>query len=116
MSCRLPDSKVVHVGETVTWTNLDPETPHTVTLGPEPPGGPVGALLPSPGVTGQHATISGPVTSTINSGFLAMGDGPFSVNGPQFSVTFQAAGTYKYLCVLHDDLGMVGSITVLPAH
>ena len=44
-----------------------------------------------------------------------MGDGPFSVNGPQFSVTFQAAGTYKYLCVLHDDLGMVGSITVLPA-
>jgi plastocyanin len=109
----LPDSRTVQVGETVTWTNLDPETPHTVTFGPDPPGGPFGALLPI-GVTAGHAIMSGPVTSTINSGFLAQA-GPFGLNGQTFSVTFEAAGTYQYRCVLHDGLGMVGSITVLPA-
>jgi plastocyanin len=108
----LPNFDKIHVGDTVTWTNRDPETPHTVTFGPEPPGGPFGALFPI-GATGGQATISGPVTSTINSGFLAA-PGPFGFNGTQFKVTFTAPGTYTYYCALHDDLGMVGSITVLP--
>ena len=30
-----PD-KVIHVGETVEWTNDDPITPHTITFGVEP--------------------------------------------------------------------------------
>ena len=29
-------------------------------------------------------------------------------------VTFTALGTYTYICALHDDQGMVGSITVPP--
>jgi plastocyanin len=32
----LRDSIVVHVGDTVEWTNLDPVTPHTITFGTEP--------------------------------------------------------------------------------
>ena len=40
----LPPKPVVRAGQTVTWTNLGPETPHTVTFGPEPPGGPLGCL------------------------------------------------------------------------
>src|SRR2546427_394059 len=40
---------VVHVGDTVEWTNLDPVTPHTVTFGTEPP--PPLFPFPSAGVT-----------------------------------------------------------------
>lgn len=112
----LPNFDRIRVGDTVTWSNLDPETPHTVTFGPDPTLGPAGvfaALLPIGIDSTQHATISGPVTSTINSGFLAA-PGPFGLNGTQFKVTFTAPGTYSYICALHDDLGMVGSITVLP--
>ena len=32
----LRDSIIVHVGDTVEWTNLDPVTPHTITFGTEP--------------------------------------------------------------------------------
>jgi plastocyanin len=118
-----PSFTVVHVGDTVTWTNLDPETPHTVTFGGgEPQGGPLAALLPGstvPGITvsGGQTTLNGPVTSStqyVNSGFLANPLTPFGINGTQFKVTFTAPGTYQYKCVLHDDLGMVGSIKVLP--
>jgi plastocyanin len=109
----LPGFETIHVGQTVTFTNLDPETPHTVTFGPDPsPGNPFGAMFPI-GASGGQATISGPVTSTINSGFMAQG-GPFDVVGKTFKVTFLAAGTYNYVCVLHDDLGMKGSIKVVP--
>jgi plastocyanin len=35
--------------------------------------------------------------------------------GPrEYSLTFDTPGTYKYVCVLHDDMGMMGQITVLP--
>ncbi|WP_415853413.1 plastocyanin/azurin family copper-binding protein [Sinomonas sp. G460-2] len=37
------------------------------------------------------------------------------VGGPStFSVTFDQPGTWNYICELHDDMGMVGSVTVLP--
>src|SRR5437762_13317033 len=32
----LKDTIVVHKGNTVEWTNLDPVTPHTITFGTEP--------------------------------------------------------------------------------
>jgi len=109
-----PDRKVVRAGQTVTWSNLDPETPHTVTFGTEPPGGSLGAfapvnLDPPPGAVPGHATIGSP-TKSVNSGFIGAGL-PF---GTTFTATFTAAGTYSYICALHDDLGMVGTITVLP--
>ena len=109
----LPDTLTIHAGESVTWDNRDPETPHTVTFGPEPSGGPFATLLPIGTDGPQHATISGPVTSTVNSGFLAA-PGQFGMNGTQFTVTFTAPGTYAYICALHDDLGMIGTIKVLP--
>jgi plastocyanin len=107
----VPDQRVVHVGQTVTWTNLDPQTPHTVTFGTEPPGGPFGAYPPSSNVTDGHATINSP-TDSVNSGFIAK-DPLFQVKNT-FSATFSAPGTYPYICALHDDAGMTGSIVVLP--
>jgi plastocyanin len=105
----LPQRIVVHAGDTVDWTNRDPETPHTVTFGVEPGGGPLGAFAPS-GVDGPgHATLTDPGASA-NSGFIGAGL-PF---GTGFSATFVAPGTYHYICALHDDLGMTGTVVVLP--
>jgi plastocyanin len=105
----LPSRSVIHAGDTVTWINHDPETPHTITFGQDPPGGPLGAFAPS-GLDGAgHATIGSPTTS-VNSGFTGA---PFPF-GTTFSATFTAPGTYQFFCALHDDLGMKGTIVVLP--
>ena len=32
----------------------------------------------------------------------------------KFRVTFLHPGTYSYICALHDNLGMVGKVIVLP--
>ena len=56
-----PQTQTVHVGDTVTWSNLRPEFPHTVTFGTEPGGGPFGTFLPSgfdPQATPGHATLT----------------------------------------------------------
>jgi plastocyanin len=106
-----PNTRVVRVGQTVSWTNLDPQTPHTVTFGTEPSGGPFGAYAPSSNVTKGHATIGSPADS-VNSGFIAR-DPVFEVNDT-FTATFTAPGTYPYICALHDDVGMVGIIVVVP--
>ena len=65
-----PD-KVVHVGETVEWTNDDPITPHTITFGVEP----ANPMPPSANVTmdpdgALHATVSSP-TDSVHSGFIS---------------------------------------------
>jgi plastocyanin len=105
----LPSRPVIHAGDTVTWINHDPETPHTITFGEEPSGGPLGAFAPS-GLDGPgHATIGSPETS-VNSGFTGAAF-PF---GTTFSATFTAPGTYHFICALHDELGMKGTVVVLP--
>jgi plastocyanin len=32
----------------------------------------------------------------------------------RFRVTFPNAGTFPYICALHDELGMTGQVTVSP--
>lgn len=109
-----PQMRIAHVGDTVTWSNLDPEFPHTITFGTEPSGGPFGAFAPS-GIdslgtptTPGHATLTAPGQS-VNSGFIGA-NLPF---GTQFKATFTTPGTYSYICALHDVLGMVGTILVI---
>ncbi|HLK04369.1 MAG TPA: plastocyanin/azurin family copper-binding protein [Candidatus Acidoferrum sp.] len=115
----MDSAKVIHVGDTVEWTNLDPVTPHTITFGVEPqnPVPPVNAILDSDGAL--HGTINSS-TDSVHSGligaapqdqlFLPMT--PLSVT--RFRVTFTHAGVFPYICALHDGLGMKGKITVLP--
>ncbi|HZT08397.1 MAG TPA: plastocyanin/azurin family copper-binding protein [Chloroflexota bacterium] len=117
----LQPTTTVHVGDTVTFTANDANTPHTVTLGVEPgnPQATVGLTVvgtPSPPVAGA-ATPSSPypqlgVGPTISSGFL--GDSVPIWHGSSFKLTFTQAGTYRYYCALHDDLGMVGTVNVIP--
>lgn len=115
------DPTEIHAGQTVEWVNQDPITPHTITFGTEPPGNP---FPPSPDVTvdpdgARHAIIASTADST-HSGFiiappqerLGLPQSPLGVT--RFRVTFPNAGTFPYICALHDDLGMRGSVIVRP--
>lgn len=89
----------IRVGESVTFdlSKNSPDTPHTVTFLPEPKSP---FFVP----VGDPAHYAG---GTLNSGVLTSASGPYTV-------TFTEAGTYDYVCMLHDTMGMVGSVTVLP--
>jgi plastocyanin len=67
----------------------------------------------------QHATLSSP-SDSAHSGFIAAAPQD-QIGLPQpppgttrFRVTFTKPGIYHYKCALHDGLGMVGQVTVLP--
>jgi len=120
---------VVHVGDTVEWENHDPEEPHTMTFGEEP--SPDDLFPPSANVTvdpdgGLHAVLNSP-NDSVHSGFVLQpfADEPgtpvnsspnnaIALNPTRFRVTFMGPGTYNYICALHDNLGMVGQVVVLP--
>jgi plastocyanin len=114
----------IHAGNTVEWTNRDPIIAHTITFGTEP----ADLFDPSSNVTTDpdgalHATITGP-GQNVHSGFILAAlegytGGPPVPQPPlfpptRFRVTFTQAGTYNYKCSLHDNLGMVGEVNVLP--
>lgn len=118
----MADTKTIHVGETVEWTTGEAVTSHTITFGPEPD--PTNLIPPSANVTvdadgARHATISS-TTDAVHSGFITqapqdrtgLAQAPLGVT--RFRVTFTAPGDYHYICALHDNLGMVGEIIVLP--
>jgi plastocyanin len=96
-----PALRIVHKGDTVTWTNLDPETPHTISIGPDP----ANPAAPS----GSTTVTTAPGATALNSGFIGA---PFGKKS--FAVTFDNVGTYSYFCALHDTLGMKGTVLVLP--
>jgi plastocyanin len=111
---------VIHVGATVEWTNDDPSMPHTITFGTEP----VNPIPPSGNVRvdadgALHAAISS-TSDSVHSGFIVSAPqdeigSPQTPLGPtRFRITFTRPGVYPYICALHDDLGMVGRIIVLP--
>jgi plastocyanin len=112
---------VIHAGQTVEWDNEDPEDPHTITFGTEPAGDP---FPPSANVTvdadgARNAVINSP-SDSVHSGFILAapqdrtGLAQSSLSVTRFRVTFTHAGTYPYICALHDLLGMKGKIIVLP--
>jgi plastocyanin len=91
------DRVVVHRGDTVSFSVAGPGAPHTVTFGQEPPG--LAILAPS----GDPTHFAG---GDLNSGVLAP--------GAPFDVTFTTVGTFHYICAIHDDMGMVGDVVVVP--
>jgi plastocyanin len=114
----LRDTVVIRVGDTVEWTNLDPSTPHTVTFGTEP----LDPRPPSPLVTtdadGARHAIIGSTNDSANSGLLTLAfqDRPNLAQSPlgttRFRVTFRSTGTFHYICALHDNTGMKGTVIV----
>jgi len=112
----------IHAGDTVEWSNDDPNEPHTITFGPDP-GNP---FPPSANVTvdsdgALHAVISSP-SQSVHSGAILQaledeGGNPQNTlanNPTRFRATFTQPGTYNYHCFFHDNLGMVGKVIVLP--
>lgn len=125
----LQGTVVIHAGDTVEWGNHDPIEPHTITFGPEPSA----ATQAVPSASGNasltkdpdgilHATITKATGFQVNSGFIVQAledeshvpQNTLARNPTRFRVTFSVAGTYPYICVLHDNLGMVGKVIVLP--
>jgi len=114
----LRETIVVRVGDTVEWTSLDPSINHTVTFGVEPadPRPPSVNVLPTSDGARQ-AVISSPADS-VNSGFLSpapqdrakLAQSPLGVT--RFQVTFKSPGTFNYICAVHDQLGMKGTVIV----
>ena len=114
------DKIAIRAGQTVEWDNHDPVTPHTITFGIEPPDpfprsgnvsvDPDGAL---------HATINSSADS-VHSGFIIappqerIGFVQSPLGFTRFRVTFSKPGWFPYICALHDDLGMKGTVIVFP--
>jgi plastocyanin len=110
---------VIRVGDTVEWTNFDITTAHTVTFGtepfdPRPPSSNVSTQTPD----GARQAVISSQSDSVNSGLLAvsgqdranLAQSPLGV--PRFRVTFMAPGTYNYICAIHDNLGMKGTVVV----
>ncbi len=97
-----PAILTIHVGDQVVWSEPDVHEIHTVTFLAH------GQTAPVFGTPASTAPADGSVVrghTFFNSGVI----GP----GQTYSLTFDAAGTYDYTCLLHDDLGMNGVIVVL---
>jgi len=116
----LKDSIVVHVGDTVEWTNLDPVTPHTITFGTEPASPQTQVGLSSPDADGARRAIIASASDSVSSGFIQAsvqdrtGLAQVALGVTRFRVTFNTPGTFNYICALHDEEGMVGKVIVRP--
>jgi len=115
----------VHAGDTVEWTNHDPALGHTITFGAVPadlfdPSCSPSCTVSTDADGALHATITS-TSQNVHSGAIValLEDEPGVAQGPvfpptRFRVTFTKAGTYPYVCAFHDNLGMDGSVIVMP--
>jgi plastocyanin len=85
-----PREITVASGETVTWTNVG-KVAHTVTADKSKAADPSNVARP-PGV------------DPFDSGFITEGE--------SFSRKFDKPGTYRYFCIPHEGVGMVGTVVV----
>lgn len=119
-----PMDFTVRIGDTIEWKQTSAFTPHTVTFlsganepeiaiaKPQAAGPPKFALNPEILNPAGGTTYEG--TGYFNSGFMPGTQDPSP--GPRtYQVTFTKPGTYEYICTLHDEIGMIGHVTVLAA-
>ena len=111
---------VVHVGDTVEWTSLDPSINHTVTFGTEPADPRPPSTNVTPTLDGARQAVISSISDSVNSGFLSPAPqdrANLAQSNPgvtRFRVTFTSVGTFNYICAVHDQLGMKGTIVVYP--
>jgi plastocyanin len=86
----LPASVTINAGDTVKWTN-PAVVLHSVTFDPSMSAKPGNVVLPE--------------------GVAPFDSGDMQQDGV-FSHTFTVKGTYKYICKMHEAMGMVGTVVV----
>ena len=86
----VPATVCLKVGGTITWKNVG-NIFHTTTDEKALAANPANAELPA-GATGWNHPLN---------------------PGASYSLKFTVAGTYKYFCIPHESLGMLGQITVV---
>lgn len=119
----VPKNLTVKEGDTVIWTSL---SFHGVGFNPAGPYPDAFATIPQengpPIITVEPLAVV-PVrpsaqfdgTELFGSGYLGggpLGGGP-QPGGTTFTMTFTKAGTYEYVCPVHQVLGMNGTVTVV---
>jgi plastocyanin len=111
----LPNELWVQAGDSIRWTFPTHER-HTLTfLKPgqtRPPGfGPIfGVLAGCPGTTPDGSSFDGSACVTSDILLLDPSSGP-GASAPTYSVSFPAAGNFKFVCLVHAD--MTGVVHVL---
>lgn len=112
-----PEDLAVQEGDTVRWVWGHP-VPHTVTF--HPAGEETPFIIPRPQPAGPPILLINPKamapavptgarydgTGFVNSGLLV------GVPLPSFELTFTRAGQFRYDCILHEELGQKGMVTV----
>jgi len=87
----VPTTLVVKLGDRVTWRNESDSMVHTATA--------------------DAAEVRDPANVHLPQGAAAWHSGPIAP-GQSWSHTFETRGEYRYCCVPHELVGMVGTVTV----
>jgi plastocyanin len=140
----LPEKVRIRVGDTVTWnmegdihtvsfiTGTRPAGPVISSSQAPPgevlpriplpvPGGPQGVTMMNPALVFPTRKADQPVEKYSGTGFVnsgMMSKTPVFPGTPPiqtFSVTFDMPGTFQYVCLLHQEFGMRGTVEVAPA-
>ena len=82
----------IRAGQAVRWRNTSSFS-HTATADPALARDAANVRLPSGAATFDSGDIGG---------------------GQEYTHTFTVAGEYKYFCIPHEQIGMVGTVVVLP--
>jgi len=114
----LPRDVTVKAGDTVVWgstffhtASFVPTTPlpEFVVPVPQDAGPPLLTINPQAANPAKPAPVFDS-TRLFSSGVL----GPFSPFGFSWALTFDRPGTFEYVCLVHAELGMKGTVTVVP--
>jgi LPXTG-motif cell wall-anchored protein len=120
----VPGDLTIHVGDTVEWDANNGGTPHTASFvsgGKDPD-----LILPEPQPNGPPKLVINPAVLLPSGGNTYSGSGFFNsgfINGTMdpapgprtYSLTFDKEGTYPFMCILHDQMAMEGTIKVVAA-
>lgn len=98
-----PGTVTIHVGDQVQWLEASSMEIHTVTFLAK------GQKAPQFGSPASVRPAGGPVYN--GSGYFNSG---VMTPGQTYTLTFTKPGVYAYHCLVHDDMGMIGRVIVLP--
>lgn len=113
----MPKDITVKANDTIVWAsnyfhsvtfNPTPPPPDFLQLVPQPEGPPMVRVNPLLSLPARPSPTFDP-TKYYNSADL----GPFSPGGFSWGLTFDQPGTFEYLCVVHQEFGMKGTVTVV---